>query len=261
MTAEATPHLDADHCLDLLQDLVAEPERARLLAHAARCAACEELLRGHAMTRERLRAQAPEALRPSATPAAAPARAGGWSRLTHRFSGTPAVRAMAAFGTVAVLVVAVIVARDPRSGTATSSTAPQVHWLPGAEADVVNRASWGAAENDAVRAGVEAYARRDLEEARRILGSTRSEGALELLRRVFLGSAAALQDDFATAEEVLARIPMEDVPEPWRGEARWTLYAAYEARGARAEAESLLALIAAGPGPVSSRARERTRRP
>lgn len=272
MTPEFDPgrvgsHADPDTCIDLIENLIPPAERERVLAHLAVCPSCEDLLRRQAATRERLRAEAPEALRHEPRrhhgPGAHPRGRTSTATIGRFFAPAASGRGIALAGALAAVALVVVVARTPRvEGPAARTTAapPQVHWLPGSETEVITRAPWTAAPDPNVRAGVEAYARHDLAEARRLLGSSRSEGSLEVMRQLFLGSAAALDRDFAAAEDLLARLPMEQVPEPWRGEALWTLYAVFESRGARTRADSLLTLIAASPGPIAERARTHARR-
>jgi hypothetical protein len=55
--------------------------------------------------------------------------------------------------------------------------------------------------------------------------------------------------------EILRACPLAKIPEPWRGETRWTLLVSLHGAGEAAAADSLLRVLAEQPGAIGARAR------
>lgn len=139
-------------------------------------------------------------------------------------------------------------------------TAPLVYpsaaeWLPSA-ADRLNlRDNAHQREISELVAGLEAYDRRDLTAAIRALDHARASGATETMRVVFLGSALTQAGDYARAVRLLRSCPLQELPDPWRSETRWTLLVALHGAGETTSADSLLRALADQTGAVGARAR------
>jgi len=131
-----------------------------------------------------------------------------------------------------------------------------LHWLPDPGELVVTRTPGGAAADPALTEGLASYRLRDMRAAAAALGKTRVSGPMAAMAAVYYGSALAWSGEYRAAARELAGVNMEALPEPWRGETRWTLYVAFRECGEAARADSLLTLMEAGKGTVADRARE-----
>ncbi len=235
----STRHLTEDEVLDLLQDYLPREERERLLSHAADCEACEQMLRERVIEHERLRATRP-----------LPATATPWWRCLRAALTAPAYP----YGAAAIAAAAVLVILLwPRGGPPGSE---QLTWLPVTEENI--RFRWAPQEgiDSILVAGLEAYETQDLERATRLLKDASAEGEMELIRKMYLGSALAWQGRYAEAVRILSEVSDPALPDPWGSEARWTLYVALRASGHESRADSLLRRLAEESGEVALRARE-----
>ena len=235
-------HLSEDACLDLAYGLLPAERRERALAHLRRCAACEDRVRLHAAERERLRiAGVPAA---GAEAARAPVRlrdAGTAWRAWLPYAGAGLAAA------AALLVVFVI--RAPERPIPAG-------WLPPASDLMRIRGSGPTAEPELV-AGLAAYARHDLPTAIAHLRTPVDDPRDDNFRKVYLGCALAASGSFREAADVLGQTVgfIDFIPDPWSGEARWSLYIALRGSGRRASADSLRRVLAAEPGLIGDRAR------
>ncbi len=224
--SRAVPHVSEAWCADLALGLCDEDARDDAFTHATGCATCEERLRAALASHERARSAVAERLgaRPShaVLPLPAPRRA-PWR--------SPAWALAAAAALMALLFV-------PRMIRAPHPERERFRWLSTSEGGLVSRE--GAQPGDAdVRAGIEAYQRRDLAQARRLLEHARANGVLEDARRVFLGNTWLALGDPARALEALRTVEWRNVPPPWREEAQWTLQLALRRVGRTAQADSV----------------------
>jgi hypothetical protein len=238
VTREADVHVDDERCIELLSGLLPPPERERLLAHTARCVECEERLRLRGAERVRIEARAPEGYR-SAT-----------QRPRFRPWPVPRWAAPAGLAAAACLVVVLVLSRS-------RSPIPQPAWLPAGDGVVDLR---GGGEDEALAAGIEAYARRDLDAAIDRLRAAKEAGSYEVARGIYLGSALVARGAFDEAADLLGRLPLQIAVEPWRSEARWNYYVALSGARRRAAADSMLRALAREPGVVGDRARAAQRR-
>jgi hypothetical protein len=252
-------HIGPDHCIDLLEDLIPGAEREAILTHVATCAVCEVELRDHAARRERLRATAlpaPERANAETPRAQVGSAAPSWRRLLETLLPSGPRRRFAIAGALAAIIAIAVVPRMARL----PSTAVEPRWLDASASEVVTRTPTVTGADSLVRAGLDAYRRRDLAEARRLLSLAPERGRFAATRNVFLASTLALEGDPRAASEILSAIPMEKVPEPWRSESRWTHAAVLQTLGETARADSLLDVLAEEPGPLQARARQALRR-
>jgi len=88
-----------------------------------------------------------------------------------------------------------------------------------------------------------------------LLSGARAEGTLDLVRRVYLGSALLKRGRPSEAARVLDGAAGPSLPDPWGTEARWDLYLVLTGTGSTAEAERLLADLAREQGDLGERAR------
>ncbi len=236
---ELHKHLDDDVLLDLGLGLADPVEREGLREHLVDCAECENRLRQVVSDRTRhaaRRVSVPERTGRRRAPGVLPFR----RRESRRFAVPVALAA------AAMALLLLWPERGPRS--------PELPWLetPG---DRIHHRDDPAPPAGDLEAGLEAYARRDPEEAIRRLEAVRAEGARDHLRRIYLGNALARVGRWEEAVEALAPVPLDVVPDPWGMEARWTLFLALRETGRPADADSLLHVLAREPGPVGERAR------
>jgi hypothetical protein len=109
---------------------------------------------------------------------------------------------------------------------------------------------------DEFSASLEAYDRGEFERAAEFLRDARASGPVETFRSIYLGSALAWTGDYAGAVEVLEEVPFDLVPDPWSGEARWTLFVSLRGAGNVARADSLLEELKLDSGVIGERARD-----
>lgn len=138
---------------------------------------------------------------------------------------------------------------------------PEPIWLINpASLIVANRDGSTSQLDPDLRAGFEAYARRDLDAAIRALTLARAEGEMESMRRIYLGSALVLRGEFRPAVGVLRALPANELPESLGDETSWTLFVALSRAGDTGSADSLLTLLGQRAGTVGDRARRRLTR-
>lgn len=251
-------HLDEDACLDLVCGLLGVTERERALEHIAACPACERMFMRAAGHAERVRARGNievlmdgtvtlTRMQPSATVSDQPEFPQKNSRVVpiRRFARFAAVTAAAA----AVLLM--ITVRELHHSPADE----RLRSLPALGEPVTLRSTPATAADERLGTAAEAYARGDLREVVRRLQNEEFSGQADVLRRIYLGSALARLGDFNGAVAILESIPFESVPDPWGGEARWTLYVALSAIGRTSDADTLLTELARQPGEFGDRAR------
>jgi hypothetical protein len=261
-------HLDEDLCLDLVHGLLPAAEEERVLSHLHDCPECEELFRETVIERERLRAAkrvrfAPDGrlvLERRAEPVAGAADetprseigklvAHAWTAVSEwaRVSRWRPALALAVPLALAILVL------WPHSTEMPDSSS--LHWLPSASEFLRLRAGGEAGEGDELARGLEAYSAGDLRAAIERLEAGEATGPLETIRRIYLGSALAWSGRYAEAAALLETVSPQELPDPWSGETRWTLYVALRGSGRAGAADSLLRVMADGEGEIAERAR------
>jgi hypothetical protein len=252
-------HLDEDRCLDLLHGLLEGPEAEAIVAHVAACAACESLLRGRAGERERIRAQS-TAYRPTLVV--------GTNGATPRDSGAPIRKIHASEWRVLVpwAIAASILLIAGRGtlrffGNSHGNSAAQIApaWIAVPHDGVANRDARSDSADALVDRGLAAYETHDFETAVRLLAAAKPDGEMDLVRVVFLASALTWKGDtesVATAERLLASVPIDDLPDPWRSEALWTRCVVLRHQNKGAEASTLLKALSSRTDAIGERARK-----
>lgn len=247
------PHLTDDDLVDLVNDLLDESARERMVTHAAGCAGCEARLREMATAHERGRARAaglPAAMAGPVAPdgSASPLRLG---------PGRGIQRAGVLLAAAAVLVIAgtAYLLRPAREAPAPVSE-PRHAWLPSNPEVSAARRSVGQGDDTRVMAGVAAYQRRDLSAAESLLTNPVDDLALEWVRRLYLANALVALDRNAEALPLLDRRSGDLLPEPWRGEGQWTYFVALSRAGRKADADSMLRVLIRRDDDIGARARE-----
>ncbi len=246
-------HLSDDRLLDLVNRLLPAEERGRELLHLRGCPACVNRLHEVAGSHERAhdRALAALGLAESMSMTDAPGRAAPHP-LRTRSTRRSAIRTMLAIAAVLALVFLGAYAwRSQRPITENFLMA----WLPMPEPSVFLRDSTQVALDPSLTAGLAAYRNHDAKEARRLLGRARAEGPNEAVRLIYLGSSELEVGDTKAALRTLAQVDLSEVPEPWRGETRWTQAVAHAREGHAAAADSLLRLLAERSDDLGERAR------
>ncbi len=274
------PHLSEDTCLDLLHGLLPAAEKKRVLAHAAGCPACEALLRAPVVERERLRTTwrlqslpdgevALEHAEPvaedeatgesitSAPPMEVPTSP---SDVLVESIRRPRWQLLGGLAAAAMVLLAVLwpspelEPRGPRFHALQSSDA--IEQLRILDAGAGGDAGSAAEARRLFDEGIAAYAERDYPRAAELLGRAELTEGLEQCRLVFLASSLALHGEYKKALESLQSVVLDELPEPWSSEARWTLFGLLEWSGRRADADSLLAVLATEEGEIGDCARE-----
>jgi hypothetical protein len=239
-------HMDEDLCLDLLHGLLEPDAQERALDHLAACPACDRLFQLRAAAWERLRAQpVPVA---AAMPDTTAAMRGGW-RVVF---GKTAVRRLATG--LAAASVALLLLVGP--GLRRAPLVQPLPWLPEIGRSIQARSPLAGAASAELAAGLEAYAAHDAGGAVRLLSSAQASGSLETVRKIYLGSALALEGRYEECVEVLRDTATPDLPDPWGSEVRWTLFVALRSAGYTAGADSLWQVLRGDPGEVGERARQ-----
>lgn len=256
-------HPSDDRLLDLILDLLAREEEAAILTHVAGCPACERRMREMAAEKERLRSayalRAPDRLAgatsadrsPRVTLPARPSMATRQARRDPRRKIPYRIVVPVAGGVVlAALLLVLMIPRDRPSMHALTA-----NWLPSGVPLLQRGDSSEEIRAGALAQGVEAYSRRDLDEAVRKLEIATVPGELEPFRRLYLASALTLSGKYTRAVHVLRPVELEYLPEPWATEARWTLLVALQNAGRTASADSLRSLLRENPGEIGDRVR------
>ncbi|GEM_PF-3228318 len=263
--ARQVPHVSDDTLLDLLHHLLSESEAGQVLTHLAACPGCEDRFRERVAEQERLRATRVLRVAPGGglvierptpeIPGQVEAGGGMWNALGRRWAGfvegfrRPQYRWA---GGLVVAVAVLLLVLVPRFGGLSGGDG--LVWLPNSFDDARYRSSSPGVLDGDLASGLEAYANRDIDRAIRFLGRAEASGALETVRKVYLGSALAWKGEYERAADVLEGVASRALPDPWGREAWWTLYVALKKSGRTAEADSLLSVLAAEPGDIGDRA-------
>jgi hypothetical protein len=247
--------MDEDLGLDLLHGLLSSEESEQILEHLAACPPCEKRFQDMVGERERLRARRVLPHGDRAT-----GRQGDGVRekepLRHRkllgdrwrgFLGSM-LRPRLAWVPVAAAAVLLLIVLRPSPGT------KELQLLPTSFEGTRFRASVAASSTE-LEAGLDAYAAKDFRRAERLLDKATISGPLETVRKVYLGSTLAWRGKHEDAAQVLEEVALPTLPDPWGGEARWTLYVSLKEIDQEARADSLLRVLAKEAGPVGDRAR------
>lgn len=241
-------HPDDDLLLDLVSGLISGGERNATLAHLRECGSCASRLREFAATHERAYAHAAAAI-------------ADWPeerrdvhvlRVPPPLASRPSPALLVAAGLIAVVGVTAALWLSARQRAPAGGP---VAWLPSPEANVLTRDSSEAPPDPRIVEGLAAYRLHDAATARRLLERSRAQGALEQVRRLYLGNADLQLGQPGAALDVLESVDLGEVPEPWRSEAEWSLSLAYSRTGRTRAADSLWQLLSDRPGEVGERAR------
>ncbi len=242
-------HVSEDQCLELIHNLLPEAERDAHLAHLSSCATCETRFRSLVTGHERRTARHRLVRDPSghfvlepALPVPTEDRSlAGLFRRRRTWGFT-----FGAVAAAALLLLWLLPDRGLRDH--------RLQWLPAVEKLQHVRAEGGGALDADLLGGLDAYGRRDMPRAIRLLSTAQAQPPYDQLRQVYLSSALAWRGDYTEAAEILAPLPLESIPDPWGAEAMWTLYIAWRECDRFAEAESLLHHLREMPGGVGARA-------
>lgn len=254
----ASDHIDDDVCVDLLNGSLSETQRDRVFGHIRSCAACERLLQERVADRERLRALHPVPRDRSTRPA----ESNGLVRLIQPLLSplrllTPRPGLSLAVATVAVLLLVVLVVVPDRSDRS-SESGP--FWLPMDAAGLQLRDTGAGDDDEALVAGLRAYAERDLPRAIELLSAIELAGPDEMMRKIYLGSAVAHLGEYERAATLLETVDVDLLPNPWGGETRWTLYECWRQLGRDEQAAALLDELGETDGVIGDRARNQRSR-
>lgn len=215
-------HLEDDLCAALALGIVTPSERDRAVDHARACVPCEMRLRAHVGADIRARADL--------------AQEAAVVRLARPHVSGRIVAAIAATAVAAALI-AVFVVRAPARRT---QAAPEWLTTPG---DLVRMRSEGALD-EALHAGLDAYARHDLPAAIIALRAAKVNGGAEQARRLYLGHALLASGNAKEARAWFESLNLDLLPEPWRAEGRRSLVAAWRLTGRTRQADSLESALA-----------------
>ena len=235
------PHPDPDVLIDFALGYLDPDRSAALRGHVETCASCESALMKVLADLERSRIAGAAMPRPG-EPVALPAPRD--RARTRRAAG--AWLAVAAMAAAFVAVFALL----PRGRSL------EPGWLP-SSADALERRGAAPTERDAVVwRGLSAYGKHDVDHALQWLeGEPASEPGIESLRRLHLASARLLKGDAGRALQAMDGLDLDQLPHPWRGEARWLRACALSRLGRTDEARAELERLAVEPGEAGERAR------
>jgi hypothetical protein len=258
---ERDAHLDEDRLLDLVLGFLRPAEESACLSHLRECSACEESARSLASDRVRFRIRVHESraaegasLTPDRGDQGAESRAAHSARQSARVSWWRRPRLVWAVPITAVAIV--ILMYVPQAGRDVPDR-PEPVWLRDPTWRIVtSRGETNTQFDPDLRAGFEAYGRRDIAGAVPLLERARAEGDMESLRRIYLGSALVLSGESRRAIGVLRSISAEEIPATLRDETGWTLLVALSGAKETVSADSLLTLLGRQPGAVGDRARQ-----
>ena len=223
--SEREHHLDDARCADLALGLPGDPGRERDFSHAERCTACALRLRAHVSASFRARADRPGAILALPRP--------GRARFAR---GLGAGAAAAAAVLLAVLL-------WPRSSA--HAPAPATRWLATPSAGTLMRS--GDDMDARLRAGLAAYARRDLAAAEREFTAARASDGAEQARRLYLAHVKLLRHDSRGALALLRSLEYIELPAAVSRDAVRLLAQALRAEGEAASADSLERALARSP--------------
>lgn len=257
---EPGAHLDEDRLLDLILGFLGPAEEPACLSHLRECRACEERARALASDRVRFRIKVHESRdveETSPTPdrgdqgTESRAEQGAWRSARGSRWRRPRLVWAVPITAVAIVILMLVPHADRRV-----PDRPEPVWLRDPRWVIVTNRDGLSPEFDPdLRAGFEAYGRRDLSGAVPLLERGRSEGDIESLRRIYLGSALVLSGEPRRALEVLRNLSAEEIPATLRDETGWTLFVALSRAEETVSADSLLTLLGRQPGSVGERAR------
>lgn len=247
---EACGHLDEDDCIDLVAGLVPAARRSRMLDHAGGCAACERRLLTAGADLESLRSK--------------PAPA-GWAVPTS--NGSPAPRALEP--PIPIMPRRSVVRFAIPLALAAALVVVLLRTIPGKERGPVPRPYWMSTSGDLQRLrsahgsdadslfwqGLAAYESHDAGRAVKLLTDAQATGGLNDLRRLYLASALVNRGEARAALDLLEALRIEQLPMPWRDDARWMKYQSLVQLRRSAEARQLLDQLAEQPGRVGGMAR------
>ncbi|MFN8549354.1 MAG: hypothetical protein U0527_15625 [Candidatus Eisenbacteria bacterium] len=251
-------HIDEDQAVDLLHGFLAAEESDQAFEHLKRCPVCEELFRRLAGDRERALVEAerhlPELDEQAAARIALPARrVSFFDRMRESFGrrGGLAPRLGLALVAAAALVALVLWPRLAPHREA-DHLRVAIHQLPPVGELIPSRGE-GDPYSDELVAGLAAYSRDDLALSVLLLEKAKVTGQLEMLRRLYLGSALARRGEYSRAVRILRNLPTTELPDPWNLEARWTLFVALRGSGETTAADSLLVVLRKDSGELGAR--------
>lgn len=237
-------HVDDDRLLDLVNRLLTDAERQETLAHARVCPPCAERLRDVAATREVARARVAEAMA-GCTPRPVPAPA-------RRVAPLP-LRPLALAATIVVVGLAAYLLWG--TVPVPPGTRDAVTWLPAPDASITTRGANSAVPDAAISEGLAAYRAHDAARTVQRLRGARAEGPMEQVRLLYLGNALLQLGRDREALDAFRLLDLRLVPEPWQGEAQWSLGLALLGAGESRSADSLWKALADRPDAIGERAR------
>lgn len=237
-------HPGPDRLLDLALGLLPPNVRDATLDHLMHCIPCDEQFQSIMASHVRAEAEE-EAVFPGENAARMP-------RARPRRFAPPRLLSAAAVLLAALGVTWTVARQRPTVPPPGAELLPR---LPVTELQGAIRSDAATAADSAVLRGLDAYDRGDANAAARLFESAQASGRMEDVRRIYLGSIRMQRGDAKGARALLAGLPEESIPEPWKSEARFTLALALAGTGDAAAADSLLEVLAAEEGPVAERAR------
>ena len=220
-----TVHPGDDRLIDLAAQLLAPPVESDTLLHLETCVPCGERFRSICRAAELAKLRAPI------------------SRRIPRWR----YGAVAASLLLAAASIALWIRWIDRSDAAT-------YWFPVDSETVGLRAGTPSGDEQVFHDAVEAYRHHDPARVAALLRDRSIPEALDPVK-IMLASAFVKTGEPEKAEELLADLRIETLPQPDRDRASWILYAALAGSGKRAEARTVVEALAARPGEFSESAR------
>jgi tetratricopeptide (TPR) repeat protein len=261
-------HLDEHTIMDCLLGLMSPSQEQKTIAHLLECPSCEKLFQERSAEIERFHAtrilrSTPERkfyVEKRGTAAQSGAKESSrhqdvkeyirdsiWARFRR-----PHIQLAGAL--VVAIIVAVVIVWPQFLGTPPPA---DLYVLRPYSFQLQQREIPGTAPNEDLKAGLEAYDKKEFEQAIELLEKAPipEHTAHETIRQIYLGSALAWKGEYEEAVAVLDEVPFALVPGEWGKEAQWTLYVSLRESGHQASADSLLHVLSVKSGEVGERAR------
>ena len=247
MSDERHRHIDDDLMSDALLRLLSAAQLDSVFDHLDNCAECETRFREAASRFETLRAESV-----GAQPATVGSTGRDDSTRTNRWRAV--VRALwprPALVTAAVVAVLALVVLNPLQRRHNPGI---VAWIP-VDGEILEKRSAAGTAGERFWSGLEAYRERRAGDAVEELTAATVTGPYRDLRDIYLASALVNSSRFEEALGLVEALKVDDLPQPWRDEARWVRAVALMETGDTEAGIATMEQLADSGGAAGDRAR------
>ncbi len=245
MSGEQWQHIDDDLMTDALLRLLPHKQLELVLNHLDECSGCETRFREAVSRFETLKAEAAGAAAARVSGHEDTVETSWWRALVRSVLARPA------FATAAVLLAVALFVLIPLQRRQEPGTAA---WIPVAGEILEKRGASGGAD-DRFWSGLEAYRERRAVDAIDHLTAAKTTGPYRDLKIIYLASALVNLSKFDKALVMINGVVLDDLPQPWRDEARWVRAVALIGTGDTEGGHAAIERLAGLDGRVGDRAR------